>query len=193
MNSYSDSDIIEGMLSDDDYLVGESLKRLYKSCNQMITQIVYANGGNKQDAEDLVQEVLLMFRAQLLSGKFVYKEGIRVSTYIYRMAMNQWLTTLTKRNADSRRATEYYVRSDYTDKDPLRVFEDVEETDRFWAVFSKLSPLEQELLRQYYDKKLSLEQIAGELEIKSVDAAKMMKHRTMLKLRKLIKKYLGTI
>ncbi len=193
MNSFSDSDIIQGMLSEDERLVSESLRRLYKSCSQMITQIVCSNGGNVQDAEDLVQEVLLMFRAQLLSGKYVYKEDVRLSTYIYRMAMNQWISILSRRSADSRRVSEYHVRNEAMDRDPYRIFEDVEETNTFMAVFSKLNPLEQELLRQYYDKKMPLEQIANMLEIKSVDAAKMMKHRTMLKLRGLIKKYLGTI
>lgn len=193
MNGFSDSDIVQGMLSEDERMVGESLRRLYKSCSQMITQIVCSNGGNVQDAEDLVQEVLLMFRAQLLSGKFVYKEDVRVSTYIYRMAMNQWITTLSRRSADSKRVAEYHVRNEAVNRDPSRIFEDVEETETFLAVFSKLNPLEQELLRHYYDKKLTLEQIANLLDIKSADAAKMMKHRTMLKLRGLIKKYLGTI
>lgn len=193
MNSFSDSDIVKGMLSEDERLVSGSLKQLYKSCSQMITQIVCSNGGNVQDAEDLVQEVLLMFRAQLLSGKFIYKEEVRLSTYIYRMAMNQWITILSRRNADVKRVAEYHVRNAGMDRDPSGIFEDSEETNAFWAIFSKLSPLEQELLRQYYDKKMSLEQIANLLEIKSVDAAKMLKHRTMLKLRRLIKRYLGTI
>lgn len=193
MNSFSDSDIVHGMLSEDERLASESLKHLYKSCSQMITQIVCSNGGNVQDAEDLVQDVLLMFRAQLLSGKFVYKEDVRLSTYIYRMAMNQWITILSRRSADVRRVAEYHVRNEGMDRDPSRIFEDVEETNTFWVVFSKLSPLEQDLLRHYYDKKMPLEQIANLLDIKSVDAAKMLKHRTMLKLRRLIKRYLGTI
>ncbi len=193
MNSFSDSDIVQGMLSEDERLTSESLKHLYKSCSQMITQIVCSNGGNVQDAEDLVQEVLLMFRTQLLSGKFIYKEEVRLSTYIYRMAMNQWITILSRRSADVKRVAEYHVRNEGMDRDPSRIFEDVEETNTFLAVFSKLSPLEQDLLRHYYDKKMPLEQIANLLEIKSVDAAKMLKHRTMLKLRRLIKRYLGTI
>ncbi|WP_345028689.1 sigma-70 family RNA polymerase sigma factor [Ravibacter arvi] len=193
MNSFSDSDIIEGMLSEDDRLVSESLKRLYKTCGQMITQIVCTNGGNLHDAEDLVQEVLLTFRSQLLSGKFVHQENVRLSTYIYRMAMNQWITILSRRNADTRRIAEFFVRTEVTDPDPHMVFLDSEETNTFRAVFSKLSPIEQELLRQYYDSKEPLEKIAAQLNMKSTDAAKMMKHRTMLKLRGLIKKYLGTI
>lgn len=193
MKVISDSEVIQGLLSDDERLVSESLRHLYKSCSQMISQIVCSNSGTKQDAEDLVQEVLLMFRTQLLTGKFVHKEEVRISTYIYRMAMNQWITILSRRNADSRRVAEFYTRSESMDKDPLRIFEDNEETMSFWSVFSKLSPLEQELLKQYYDKKVPLEQIASILEIKSTDAAKMMKHRTMLKLRGLIKKHLGTI
>lgn len=107
--------------------------------------------------------------------------------------MNQWISILSRRNADVRRVAEYHVRNEGMDRDPSGIFEDSEETNAFWAIFSKLSPLEQELLKQYYDKKMSLEQIANMLEIKSVDAAKMLKHRTMLKLRGLIKKYLGTI
>jgi len=193
MNSFSDSDIVQGMLSEDERLTSESLKHLYKSCSQMIMQIVCSNGGNVQDAEDLVQEVLLMFRTQLLSGKFIYKEDVRLSTYIYRMAMNQWITILSRRSADVKRVAEYHVRNEGMDRDPSRIFEDVEETNTFLAVFSKLSPLEQDLLRHYYDKKMPLEQIANLLGIKSVDAAKMLKHRTMLKLRRLIKRYLGTI
>ena len=193
MNSFSDSEIVRGMLSEDERLASESLKHLYKSCSQMITQIVCSNGGNIQDAEDLVQEILLMFRAQLLSGKFVYKPDVRLSTYIYRMAMNQWITVLSRRSADVKRVAEYHVRNEGMSRDPSRIFEDMEETSTFLAVFSKLSPLEQELLRHYYDKRMSLEQIANLLDIKSVDAAKMLKHRTMLKLRKLIKIYLGTI
>lgn len=193
MRVISDSEVIRGMQSEDERLVSESLKYLYKSCSQMITQIVCSNGGNKQDAEDLVQEVLLMFRSQLLSGRFVHKEDVRLSTYIYRMAMNQWITIIGRRNADSRRVAEFHVRSESSGKDPLRIFEDNEETSTFLHVFSKLNPLEQELLRQYYDKKIPLEQIANLLEMKSADAAKMMKHRTMLKLRALIKKHLGSI
>lgn len=193
MKVKSDGEVIRGMLSDDERLVSESLRYLYKSCNQMITQIVCSNGGNKQDAEDLIQEVLLIFRSQLLSGKFIHKSEVRLSTYIYRIAMNQWITVLGRRNADSRRIAEFHQRTESLDRDPLRIFEENEETESFKTVFSKLSPLEQELLRQYYDKKIPLDKIASMLDIKSADAAKMMKHRTMLKLRALIKKYLGSI
>lgn len=193
MKVISDSEIIYGIQSDDERLVSESLRYLYRSCSQMITQIVSTNGGNKQDAEDLIQEVLLMFRSQLLTGRFAHKEDVRLSTYIYRMAMNQWISVLSRRNADLRRVAEFQVRIENHDKDPFRIFEETEENDNFRTVFAKLSPLEQELLRQYYEKKIPLEQIASALGIKSVDAAKMMKHRTMLKLRGLIKKHLGTI
>lgn len=193
MNGFSDSEIIQGMLSEDERRVSRSIKYLYKACSQMITQIVCSNGGNIQDAEDLVQEVLLIFRAQLISGKFVHREEVRISTYIYRMAVNQWITVLGRKNADIKRIIEFQDRLQVHDRDPLRIFEDKEETTVYQAVFSKLSPLEQELLRQYYDKKMTLEQITGLLNIKSVDATKMMKHRTMQKLRKLIKRHLGTI
>jgi|GEM_PF-2652317 len=193
MNGISDSQIIEGMLSEDERVVSRAIKHLYRSCSQMITRIVCTNGGNLQDAEDLVQEVLLNFRAQLISGKFEYRENVRISTYIYRMAVNQWITVLSRKNADIRRIMEFHESLQNQDRDPLAIFEDKEETTVYKGVFSKLNPIEQELLRQYYDKKKTLEQITVMLNLKSVDAAKMMKHRTMQKLRRLIKQHLGTI
>jgi len=193
MNGLSDSQIIQGMLSEDERVVSKAIKYLYKTCSQMITRIVCSNGGNVQDAEDLVQEVILNFRAQLISGKFEYRDTVRISTYIYRMAVNQWITVLSRKNADIRRIMEFHENQQLLDRDPLMIFEDKEETSVYQAVFSKLTPIEQELLKQYYDKKKTLDQITEMLNIKSVDAAKMMKHRTMLKLRKLIKQHLGSI
>lgn len=193
MNGLSDSQIIQGMLSEDERVVSKAIKYLYRTCSQMITRIVCSNGGNVQDAEDLVQEVILNFRAQLISGKFEHRDTVRISTYIYRMAVNQWITVLSRKNADIRRIIEFHENQQLLDRDPLMIFEDKEETSVYQAVFSKLTPIEQELLKQYYDKKKTLDQITEMLNIKSVDAAKMMKHRTMLKLRKLIKQHLGSI
>src|SRR5690606_38190187 len=145
-----------GMLSEDERVVSKAIKYLYKTCSQMITRIVCSNGGNVQDAEDLVQEVILNFRAQLISGKLEYRDTVRISTYIDRMAVNHWITLLSRKNADIRRIMEFHENQQLLDRDPLMIFEDKEETSVYQAVFSKLTPIEQELLKQYYDKKKTL-------------------------------------
>ena len=75
-------DLIEERSSAFNYLYLET----YKLC------LPYAlnKGSNQEESEDLLQECLAIFVDKLRNGSYVFQEGAKITTYFYRIYVNQW-------------------------------------------------------------------------------------------------------
>jgi RNA polymerase sigma factor (sigma-70 family) len=91
--SYSDGELIEAISR------RESLERpvryLYELHFDNLTHFIKKNKGSQQDAEDLFQELILVFIDLVQTGKFRGQSSIK--TFLYAIARNLWLNELKKR------------------------------------------------------------------------------------------------
>ena len=65
----------------------------YKLC------IPYAlnKGSEQEESEDLLQECLAIFVDKLRDGSYVFQEGAKITTYFYRIYINQWKKTFEQK------------------------------------------------------------------------------------------------
>lgn len=77
-----DAQIINRILENDP----KGMEAIYKMCNKMITKMVLNNSGNRQEAQDIVQEVAIIFWRKVTQENLIL--SCKISTYLYSVAWN---------------------------------------------------------------------------------------------------------
>jgi RNA polymerase sigma factor (sigma-70 family) len=74
-----------------------AFQSLYTACFPAISAHILHNGGNRQDAEDMFQEALLVLVKKMREPEFILTSA--PGTYLFAIARNCWLKQLRKRRA----------------------------------------------------------------------------------------------
>jgi len=141
---------------------------LYAVCLRLV--------GNRQDAEDVSQDVMLKVFTNIrkFEGRSSYK------TWLLQIATNACTDRLKHKAVADRYAQS--VRNE-----PLEFSEQVHEDDRVLVLLSRLSPDDREVLTLRFVADLSLQEVADSTDL-SLSAAKMRLYRATEKLRALVSK-----
>ncbi|SEI49817.1 RNA polymerase sigma factor, sigma-70 family [Dyadobacter sp. SG02] len=193
-HSYTDREIIEALLARREREVNEATEALYNQHHKMITQLICTSGGNRYDADDVFQDLLVAFLHNVWSGQFRLKENAKLSTYLYEIAKNLWYKKIRSRSASTSRELAYM--KDYeaqTPDAPDAMQQLIAADEDAWSlkIFRRLGIEAQQLLKAFYFEKLSLKDIAVKLGYPSDNAVKMQKHRTLRDLSNEIRKCKG--
>jgi RNA polymerase sigma-70 factor (ECF subfamily) len=144
---------------------------------RMVFTIVYKIVGNREDAEDITQEVFV----KVFKSLEQFKEESEFSTWLYRIAYNTTLSELRKRRLP-------FVSINENLDSENELFTDEEEFDlkelklrHLEEALKKLSPDELFLVTLYYFKEQSIEAIS-QISNLSVANVKVKLHRTRKKL-----------
>jgi RNA polymerase sigma factor (sigma-70 family) len=156
----------------------QALEWIYRTYWPMIVHFVRLNKGTQQEAEDLYQESILTLYEQVRKGNFRMNSSIK--TYLYSICRNKWLSQLR-------------VQKNVTDIDEYReeIAEEDAESDlslpndsEIRKAIEGLGEPCRTLLTGFYYHKLSLEQLAEQLNYASTNVAKQQKFRCVERLKK---------
>lgn len=149
----------------------------------MIRQLVCTNGGNDADAQDIFQEALLvLFRN---AQKADFELTCAASTYLYSVARFMWKDSLRKK----KRAVELQE-----DSPSIRVeFEDTLEQQEMiqqknttlQAIIEQLGDKCKKILTAYYYHKMSMQEIATQLNYSSTNSVKTQKYKCLERAKKM--------
>src|SRR5512147_165298 len=89
--SFSDSDLINGLITQDQEILKEYYRRFYNG----IRRFVISNSGNEADAQDLFQDALLVIFQKSRKNNLVLT--CSVGTYLYSVSRHLWLKELNRR------------------------------------------------------------------------------------------------
>jgi RNA polymerase sigma factor (sigma-70 family) len=147
--------------------------------------LVLRNSGTADDAEDLLQESLVVLWERVRSGRFEYKA--RLSTFIYATARNIWMQTLRKREA---RATSELDPEAHEDPalSPLDVLIQTEHSTQISEALGKIGEQCRKLLLLFYWEELSMNEIALQLGFANADTAKAKKYQCKKNLEELLRR-----
>jgi RNA polymerase sigma factor (sigma-70 family) len=157
----------------------EALMILYRKHHNMLRRFVMNNQGSREDAEDLIQEVLVAAWQNAQKGDFVLSAGW--GTYLMAIGRNLWLKQLRKQLR-------------FSDKDPADT-EKMSADDRpermdLKQVVQMVEQLDancRKLLTLFYFEALDMEQIALQMGYNNADTAKAKKYQCFKRLEKKVK------
>ncbi len=152
---------------------------LYETYQDSILRRVHNNNGTADEARDVFQEGVVGLWTNIAKGTFQLKDSARISTYLYALCRNIWISRLRKKQSIF----------SIDDNPQLQIADEVDQMEEQYdqlkmleEQFKKLGEACQKLLKLFYYKKAKLKEIAIALDI-TEKTAKNNKYRCMQNLR----------
>lgn len=167
---HSDARILDLMRRGDE----EALVILFGANRRAVTSYVRNNSGTADDAEDMLQEALIVLWEKVRTGNFHY--DAKLSTFIVAVVKNLWLRRLARQRKESPDPLEFERRAN-TDPSPL---DELIESDRAKQVRDALERLGEpcrKLLLLFYWDEYSLEEIATAMGFANAETVKSKKYQ----------------
>lgn len=164
----------------------EALVRLYETNRRQVTSFVTRNSGSQDDAEDMLQEALVILWERVRTGR--YEHAAKISTFVFATVKNMWF----RKVARSRREVASDMQNDPTPGNQKSVLDEMIETEEATAVSTALNTLGdpcRQLLLLYYWEELSMDEIAVQMGFANADTVKSKKYQCKKALEKLLKRY----
>lgn len=147
---------------------------LYKSNRRPVTAYVVANSGTYDDAEDLLQEALVVLWERVRNGRFEYTA--KLDTFVYATARNLWMRRLARMRREVAGAVDPDRHAD-DGASALDTMIETEEAERVRTGLEKLGEPCKSLLLLFYWEELPMEEIARRLGFANADTAKSKKYQ----------------
>ena len=176
----------------------DAFRVLVERHSRSIYRVVYRMTGNQQDAEELVQEVLL--RAYKSLGRFEMRSNF--STWLYRIAINRTLDFLSARKTQMQSQDAFQIADDPNPEDnrqvrvpspspdPERIVLSGEVKNHVAQAMTLLTPVERVAFIMRHMEGRSIEEIGQALNLKA-SAAKNSVFRAVQKLRQQLEPLTG--
>jgi RNA polymerase sigma factor (sigma-70 family) len=161
------------------------LTELYRSSKRPVTAYVIRNGGGTDDADDMLQESLIILWERVRSGKF--ELSARLETFVIGTVKNLWLRRLARMRREKPGGGDP---ESMPDGNPSALDELVND-ERSEAVGEALDALGdpcRALLLMFYWEELPMERIAERLGFANANTAKAKKYQCKKALEALLKK-----
>ena len=161
----------------------EALVIVYRNNQKAIASYVMRNNGSEDDAEDVLQESVIILWERVRSGRFEY--SAKLSTYLYAVAKNVWSRKRMRKLREP--ATE--VDNDAFGSTEQSALDKLIETERSQAIASAMEKLGdpcKTLLMLYYWEERSQEEIAEQMGFANAATVKSKKYTCKKMLEKLL-------
>ncbi|CAN5633011.1 hypothetical protein BH11BAC2_BH11BAC2_12700 [soil metagenome] len=157
----------------------KALKSIYRQNYQMMVNLVMNNGGSLQEAKDVYQESIIIFYEKVKEEDFIL--NCRIKTFLYSVGRNLWLKQLQRKNkyADPLTDTDEYIDLQQEDLG--------QKEEQYTAMHTALESLGEpcrSLLKDFYLKSQSMEEISEKFGYTNADNAKNQKYKCLKRLKK---------
>lgn len=184
---YSDGELLLALRSGES--IDASVSYLYTAYFDNLTNFIRVNQGSQQDAEDVFQEMIVVFIDLVQRGKFRSESSIK--TFLYAIMRNLWLNELKKRHRSLVRDTEYHTWEDRTDQDISERIEANEARRQVFSLMDKLGDMCKRILVYYYYDNLSMKDIVERLNYDNEQVVRNKKYKCMKDLNALLDRNSG--
>jgi RNA polymerase sigma factor (sigma-70 family) len=161
----------------------EALVMLYQSNQKVIRGFVTSNSGFPDDAEDMLQEALVILWQRVRSGRF--EHVAKLDTFIFATVKNLWLRHLARKRREVRGA----LNPDDVALDDPSSLERLVENEQSAAIGRALERLGEPcrtLLLLFYWEERSMADIATALGFANADTVKSKKYQCKKALRQML-------
>jgi RNA polymerase sigma factor (sigma-70 family) len=162
----------------------EGLVMLYEANRKPIRAFISRNNGTGDDAEDLLQEALVVLWERVRANRFEYKA--RLTTFIYATVKNMWLRRLARMRRETPADIEEQT-GRIEAASALDIMIESEEARIVHEALGKLGEPCKTLLVLFYWEERTMEEIAAIMKFANADTAKSKKYQCKKALQKLLK------
>lgn len=177
-----DARILEGIRRGDD----EALVTLYRLCDGPVRRYVLSNNGTQDDADDMLQEALVILWERVRDGRFEY--AARLSTFVVGTVKNLWLRRLARARRESPAAGPIEMAPD-PDDSPLEAMIGLELSRAVHNALRKLGEPCRTILLLFYWEEASMDDIARRLGFANAETAKARKYQCKKSLQQILESY----
>jgi RNA polymerase sigma factor (sigma-70 family) len=161
---------------------------LLMSQRKPVYSLVLRNSGTEPDAEDVLQESVVILWERIRSGRYALES--QLGTFIYATARNLWLRRLARaRKEIPDPAPGMEIPSE--EPDALEALVEAEESGLVQRGMQRIGAGCRELLILYYWEELSMADIALRMGLANADTAKARKHQCKKALEKALRELAG--
>lgn len=179
LNNRADKKILEGLAIHD----REALHALYKQYFPMISRLVMQNNGDENDAKDLFQEALIVLYEKATDTTFVLESKLK--TYIYAVCKRLWLKQLYLNGKQEVVTGDPDIRESEPEIN-LQEHEEKEQLfDQMETALKKLGSPCKNLLKDFYERQMSMQEIADKYGYTNTANAKTQKYKCLQRLKKI--------
>ena len=134
-------------------------------------------GCSRQDAEDVLQESVIVFRSNALSGRITHASNLR--SYLYTICLNLYRTQAERQVARVNRQQEAARRwhDDGVTSSDAEAYQ--QQVQTVLKALDQLRPSCQRLLRYFYLQGYTMAEIAEQMHLANTDVAKNMKYQCL--------------
>ena len=137
--------------------IDEAISFIYKNYYGLLENIVLSNNGNKADAEDVIQEVLVVFIEMVTKDK--YRAEASIKSFLYTLTRNLWISEIRKRSSAQKRNTTYEDSRELIEKDISDYLVYHESQKLIMTLFEKLGEKCNQILTYFYYNNYSMKEI----------------------------------
>lgn len=180
--SFSDADLITAIKTGSD--IDNAIGFIYRNHYRLLENIVLTNSGDKMDAQDLIQEVLVLFVEMVQKEK--YRGEASVKSFLYTLTRNQWITELRKRGSDSKRNELFENSRDRVEEDITSYLTYREAQNTVSELFERLGTTCKQILTLFYYENLSMKDILKQTNYENEQVLRNRKYKCLKELTDMI-------
>jgi len=179
---FTDSSLIQALKSGTN--TDDAIRHLYRTQYRMTSAYIRQNNGTDQDAEDIFQEVILVFIDVLKKEKFRGESS--VSTFLYALTRNIWLNELKKRGRSKLRDEVFEKGKDKTDMDVSHLIANREIKTQLMKLVESLGETCQKILLAVYFENLAMRDILKTLNYENEQVVRNKKYKCLKQLEQML-------
>jgi RNA polymerase sigma factor (sigma-70 family) len=182
IKNVSDAELVERLRNGD--RVDETIRILYRDHYESLTWYVQNNSGNRQDAEDIFQEVIVTFINLVDKNRFRGESSIR--TFLFSLNRHMWLNEIKRRGRASAREEKFEKNREQELLDVSHHMMDREGREEVLRLVEQLGEACRKILLLFYYENHSMKEILELMHYENEQVVRNKKYKCLKQLEKMI-------
>ncbi len=182
IRNFPDSELVSNLRSG--LRMDETIKAIYRSHFDSLIWYVMNNSGNRQDAEDVFQEVVVAFIDLVQKDKF--RGESTVKTFLFSLNRYTWLNELKKRGRALMREEKYEKGQGKVELDMSELIVDREGKAEVVRLVGELGETCRKILLMFYYEDLSMKEILEATDYENEQVVRNKKYKCLKQLEQMV-------
>ena len=182
VQSFSDRELLDSLQSG--AMVNECVRDIYRKHFDQLSWFVLHNNGNRQDAEDIFQEVVVDFIEAVQKNTFRGESSVK--TFLYSLNKYAWLNELKRRGRAATREVKFDKEYDKEEVDVSHHIANREAKGLIMRVVEQLGDTCKKILVMFYYEDLSMKEIVDKTEYETEQVVRNKKYKCLKQLEQML-------